>query len=82
LYLVLQLIKNNKSKNKLTIVLDGNKKKDFTFEQSFHREAFCQLMQYMRNKHSTSTDPDCVSIFCGSWNMGGSSTVTFMTNLF
>ena len=67
---VLQLIKNNKSKNKLSIVFEGGKKKDFIFEQSSHREAFCQLMQYIRNKHSDATEPDCVSVFCGSWNMG------------
>jgi len=69
-FLVLQIIKSNKSKTKLSIVFEGNKKREYSFEQSAQREAFCQLLQYLRNKHSTSREPDCVSIFCGTWNMG------------
>ncbi|XP_076804156.1 phosphatidylinositol 3,4,5-trisphosphate 5-phosphatase 2-like isoform X1 [Clavelina lepadiformis] len=67
---VLQIIKNNKSKSKLSIVFEGNKKRDFSFEESEQREAFCQLMQHLRNKLSRSKDPDNIKIFCGSWNMG------------
>jgi len=70
LFAVLQIVKNKKSNNKLSIVFDGNKKRDYTFEQGQHRETFCQLMQHIRNKHSEANEPDCVSIFCGSWNMG------------
>lgn len=34
------------------------------------REAFCQLLQLMKNKHSKQDEPDMISIFIGTWNMG------------
>lgn len=34
------------------------------------REAFCQLLQLMKNKHSNQDEPDMISIFVGTWNMG------------
>lgn len=34
------------------------------------REAFCQLLQLMKNKHSKQDEPDMISVFIGSWNMG------------
>lgn len=34
------------------------------------REAFCQLLQLMKNKHSHQDEPDMISIFIGTWNMG------------
>uniref|UniRef100_A0A6Q2X5T9 phosphatidylinositol-3,4,5-trisphosphate 5-phosphatase n=1 Tax=Esox lucius TaxID=8010 RepID=A0A6Q2X5T9_ESOLU len=34
------------------------------------REAFCQLLQLMKNKHSNQDEPDMISIFIGTWNMG------------
>ncbi|XP_078495542.1 phosphatidylinositol 3,4,5-trisphosphate 5-phosphatase 2 [Ciona intestinalis] len=67
---VLQIVKNNKSKSKLGVVLEGHKKRDYIFDKSSLREVFCQLMQHVRNTHNTSAEPDCISIFCGSWNMG------------
>jgi len=70
---VLQIIKNNKAKSKLSIILD-DKKKDLVFEDNIQREIFCQLMQQIRNLHLKTSDPDQVSIFCGSWNMGISSS--------
>ncbi|KAG7226037.1 hypothetical protein INR49_018647 [Caranx melampygus] len=33
------------------------------------REAFCQLLQLMKNKHSNQDEPDMISIFIGTWNM-------------
>lgn len=34
------------------------------------REAFCQLLQLMKNKHSKQDEPDMISVFIGTWNMG------------
>lgn len=68
--LVVQIIKNNKSQNKLSVLIKGGKKRDFTFERSTQREAFCQLMQHMINLKSGRADPDAISIFVGTWNMG------------
>uniref|UniRef100_A0A8C4EWZ0 phosphatidylinositol-3,4,5-trisphosphate 5-phosphatase n=1 Tax=Dicentrarchus labrax TaxID=13489 RepID=A0A8C4EWZ0_DICLA len=39
----------------------------FVFQK---REAFCQLLQLMKNKHSNQDEPDMISIFIGTWNMG------------
>uniref|UniRef100_A0A8C8C233 phosphatidylinositol-3,4,5-trisphosphate 5-phosphatase n=1 Tax=Oncorhynchus tshawytscha TaxID=74940 RepID=A0A8C8C233_ONCTS len=36
------------------------------------REAFCQLLQLMKTRHSRLSEPDLISVFVGSWNMGGS----------
>lgn len=36
------------------------------------REAFCQLLQLMKNRHSNQDEPDMISLFIGSWNMGES----------
>ncbi|KAI7790031.1 phosphatidylinositol 3 [Triplophysa rosa] len=46
----------------------------FTHDKSerlsvFKREAFCQLLQLMKNKHSNQDEPDMISIFIGTWNM-------------
>nr|XP_039251513.1 phosphatidylinositol 3,4,5-trisphosphate 5-phosphatase 2-like [Styela clava] len=67
---VLQIIKNHKSRSKLSLVYEGGKKREYLFENSGKREAFCQVMQLLRNMHSNNTEPDFVSIFIGAWNMG------------
>lgn len=36
------------------------------------REGFCQLLQQMKNKHSEQPEPDMITIFIGTWNMGRS----------
>lgn len=33
-------------------------------------DAFCQLLQLMKARHSQLTEPDMVSVFVGTWNMG------------
>ncbi|KAM8904469.1 phosphatidylinositol 3,4,5-trisphosphate 5-phosphatase 2A isoform 2-T2 [Spinachia spinachia] len=69
-----QLIKSQRVQNKLGIVFekekDKNQRKDFIFASAKKREAFCQLLQLMKNKHSNQDEPDMISIFIGSWNMG------------
>lgn len=34
------------------------------------REAFCQLLQLMKMRHSKQDEPDVISVFVGTWNMG------------
>ncbi|XP_043928961.1 phosphatidylinositol 3,4,5-trisphosphate 5-phosphatase 2 [Protopterus annectens] len=69
-----QLIKSQRVQNKLGIVFEKEKdkvqRKDFIFENARKREAFCQLLQLMKNKHSNQDEPDMISIFVGTWNMG------------
>uniref|UniRef100_A0A672FY22 phosphatidylinositol-3,4,5-trisphosphate 5-phosphatase n=1 Tax=Salarias fasciatus TaxID=181472 RepID=A0A672FY22_SALFA len=69
-----QLIKSQRVQNKLGIVFekekDKSQRKDFIFASAKKREAFCQLLQLMKNKHSNQDEPDMISIFIGTWNMG------------
>ncbi|XP_034778271.2 phosphatidylinositol 3,4,5-trisphosphate 5-phosphatase 2A isoform X2 [Acipenser ruthenus] len=69
-----QLIKSQRVQNKLGIVFEKEKdktqRKDFIFASAKKREAFCQLLQLMKNKHSNQDEPDMISIFIGTWNMG------------
>uniref|UniRef100_A0A3B4Y7B8 phosphatidylinositol-3,4,5-trisphosphate 5-phosphatase n=1 Tax=Seriola lalandi dorsalis TaxID=1841481 RepID=A0A3B4Y7B8_SERLL len=69
-----QLIKSQRVQNKLGIVFekekDKSQRKDFIFASAKKREAFCQLLQLMKNKHSNQDEPDMISIFIGIWNMG------------
>ncbi|XP_070987900.1 phosphatidylinositol 3,4,5-trisphosphate 5-phosphatase 2A-like [Oncorhynchus clarkii lewisi] len=69
-----QLIKSQRVQNKLGIVFEKDKeksqRKDFIFASAKKREAFCQLLQLMKNKHSNQDEPDMISIYIGTWNMG------------
>ncbi|KAJ8410852.1 hypothetical protein AAFF_G00188090 [Aldrovandia affinis] len=69
-----QLIKSQRVPNKLGIVFekekDKSQRKDFIFASAKKREAFCQLLQLMKNKHSQQDEPDMISVFIGTWNMG------------
>uniref|UniRef100_A0A8C5M9K4 phosphatidylinositol-3,4,5-trisphosphate 5-phosphatase n=1 Tax=Leptobrachium leishanense TaxID=445787 RepID=A0A8C5M9K4_9ANUR len=71
---ILQLIKSQKFHNKLVIVLETEKektqRKEYVFADSKKREGFCQLLQQMKNKHSGQPEPDMLTIFTGTWNMG------------
>ncbi|XP_075717426.1 phosphatidylinositol 3,4,5-trisphosphate 5-phosphatase 1 isoform X1 [Rhinoderma darwinii] len=71
---ILQLIKSQKLPNKLIIVLETEKekiqRKEYIFADSKKREGFCQLLQQMKNKHSDQLEPDMLTIFTGTWNMG------------
>uniref|UniRef100_A0A8D0HC96 phosphatidylinositol-3,4,5-trisphosphate 5-phosphatase n=1 Tax=Sphenodon punctatus TaxID=8508 RepID=A0A8D0HC96_SPHPU len=71
---ILQLVKSQKFPNKLVIVLETEKektqRKEYVFADSKKREGFCQLLQQMKNKHSEQPEPDMITIFIGTWNMG------------
>ncbi|XP_040204870.1 phosphatidylinositol 3,4,5-trisphosphate 5-phosphatase 1 isoform X1 [Rana temporaria] len=83
---ILQLIKSQKLPNKLVIVLETEKektlRKEYVFADSKKREGFCQLLQQMKNKHSDQLEPDMLSIFTGTWNMGDAHPPKDITSWF
>ncbi|CAB1323739.1 unnamed protein product, partial [Coregonus sp. 'balchen'] len=62
---------------KLVIVVETEKektqRKEFVFDDTKKREGFCQLLQQMKNKHSDKPEPDMITLFVGTWNMGNAS---------
>ncbi|XP_075402332.1 phosphatidylinositol 3,4,5-trisphosphate 5-phosphatase 2 isoform X1 [Tenrec ecaudatus] len=81
-----QLIKSQRVQNKLGVVFEKEKdraqRKDFIFVSARKREAFCQLLQIMKNKHSKQDEPDMISIFIGTWNMGSVPPPKHVTSWF
>uniref|UniRef100_A0A3P8ZF05 phosphatidylinositol-3,4,5-trisphosphate 5-phosphatase n=1 Tax=Esox lucius TaxID=8010 RepID=A0A3P8ZF05_ESOLU len=71
---ILQLVRFQSGPAKLRMVVDGhqNTPRELTFESERKREAFCQLLQLMKTKQSHLSEPDILSVFVGTWNMGGS----------
>uniref|UniRef100_A0A7N8WXF9 phosphatidylinositol-3,4,5-trisphosphate 5-phosphatase n=1 Tax=Mastacembelus armatus TaxID=205130 RepID=A0A7N8WXF9_9TELE len=71
---ILQLVKSQKMHTKLVIVVETEKekvlRKEFVFDDTKKREGFCQLLQQMKNKHSEKPEPDMITVFVGTWNMG------------
>ncbi|XP_072540217.1 phosphatidylinositol 3,4,5-trisphosphate 5-phosphatase 1 [Salminus brasiliensis] len=74
---ILQLVKSQKIQTKLVIVAETEKektqRKEFVFNDTKKREGFCQLLQQMKNKHSGKPEPDMITIFVGTWNMGNAN---------
>ncbi|TNN50818.1 Phosphatidylinositol 3,4,5-trisphosphate 5-phosphatase 2B [Liparis tanakae] len=71
---ILQIVKFQSSPAKVRMVVDShhNTPREITFESARKRDAFCQLLQMMRTRHSQLREPDVISVFVGTWNMGGS----------
>ncbi|TMS17460.1 Phosphatidylinositol 3,4,5-trisphosphate 5-phosphatase 2B [Larimichthys crocea] len=71
---ILQIVKFQSSPAKVRMVVDShhNTPREMTFESVRKRDAFCQLFQLMKTRHSQLSEPDVVSVFVGTWNMGGS----------
>ncbi|XP_034560241.1 phosphatidylinositol 3,4,5-trisphosphate 5-phosphatase 1 [Notolabrus celidotus] len=71
---ILQLVKSQKMHAKLAITVETEKektlRKEFVFDNTKKREGFCQLLQQMKNKHSEKLEPDMITVFVGTWNMG------------
>uniref|UniRef100_A0A8C4HNY1 phosphatidylinositol-3,4,5-trisphosphate 5-phosphatase n=1 Tax=Dicentrarchus labrax TaxID=13489 RepID=A0A8C4HNY1_DICLA len=71
---ILQLVKSQKLLGKLHIMVETEKekilRKEFVFDNTKKREGFCQLLQQMKNKHSEKPEPDMITVFIGTWNMG------------
>lgn len=43
------------------------------------RDAFCKLLQLMRARHSQPSEPDMISVFVGTWNMGRAASAVPIT---
>ncbi|XP_053362074.1 inositol polyphosphate phosphatase-like 1b [Clarias gariepinus] len=71
---IVQVVKFQSSPAKLKMVVDSHHKppRELLFESFKKREAFCQLLRLMKNRHSQQIEPDVISVFVGTWNMGGS----------
>ncbi|XP_065814823.1 inositol polyphosphate phosphatase-like 1b isoform X1 [Labrus bergylta] len=71
---IIQIVKFQSSPAKVRIVVDShhNTPREMTFESTRKRDAFCQLLQLMKSRHSQLSEPDMVSVFVGTWNMGSS----------
>ncbi|XP_031449848.1 phosphatidylinositol 3,4,5-trisphosphate 5-phosphatase 2-like isoform X2 [Phasianus colchicus] len=71
---ILQLIKYQSVQSKVRLVynrdLQRSLSKDFIFPSAKKREAFCQLLQLMKIQHSNLDEPDLISVYVGTWNMG------------
>ncbi|XP_051505508.1 phosphatidylinositol 3,4,5-trisphosphate 5-phosphatase 2B-like isoform X2 [Myxocyprinus asiaticus] len=70
---VVQLVKFQRGPAKLKIVVDShhNPARELVFESIKKREAFCRLLQLMKAAHSQQSELDIISVFVGTWNMGG-----------
>ncbi|XP_028939534.1 phosphatidylinositol 3,4,5-trisphosphate 5-phosphatase 2-like, partial [Antrostomus carolinensis] len=71
---ILQLIKYQSVPSKVRLVynreLQKSLSRDFIFPSARKREAFCQLLQLMKIQHSNLDEPDLISVYIGTWNMG------------
>uniref|UniRef100_A0A8C2SUF0 phosphatidylinositol-3,4,5-trisphosphate 5-phosphatase n=1 Tax=Coturnix japonica TaxID=93934 RepID=A0A8C2SUF0_COTJA len=71
---ILQLIKYQSMQSKVRLVYNRDMQrslsKDIVFPSAKKREAFCQLLQLMKIQHSNLDEPDLISVYVGTWNMG------------
>ncbi|XP_061153063.1 phosphatidylinositol 3,4,5-trisphosphate 5-phosphatase 1 [Syngnathus typhle] len=81
-----QLVKSQKMHAKLVIVVETEKekilRKEYVFDNTKKREGFCQLLQQMKNKHSEKPEPDMITVFVGTWNMGNAGPPRNITSWF
>ncbi|XP_029968132.1 inositol polyphosphate phosphatase-like 1b isoform X1 [Salarias fasciatus] len=71
---ILQIVKFQSSPAKVRMVVGShhNTPREMTFESARKCDSFCHLLQLMRTRHCQRSEPDMVSVFVGTWNMGGS----------
>ncbi|KAM9740996.1 inositol polyphosphate phosphatase-like 1b isoform 2-T2 [Menidia menidia] len=71
---ILQVVKFQSSPAKVRMVVDShqNTPQEMTFESARKCDSFCQLLLLMKSRHSQRSEPDVISVFVGTWNMGGS----------
>uniref|UniRef100_A0A3B3UK49 phosphatidylinositol-3,4,5-trisphosphate 5-phosphatase n=1 Tax=Poecilia latipinna TaxID=48699 RepID=A0A3B3UK49_9TELE len=71
---ILQIVKFQNHPAKIRMVVDSyhSTPREMTFESSRKCDSFCQLLLLMKSRHSQLDEPDMVSVFVGTWNMGGS----------
>ncbi|XP_065644502.1 phosphatidylinositol 3,4,5-trisphosphate 5-phosphatase 2A-like isoform X1 [Hydra vulgaris] len=76
---VLQLVKSNSCKTKLSIVLENSPIRNVVFENFKARETFCQAVLQMKKSHSNVAK---LSVFVGTWNMGDADAPPNITDWF
>ncbi|XP_028315920.1 inositol polyphosphate phosphatase-like 1b [Gouania willdenowi] len=71
---ILQIVKFQSMPAKVRMVVDShhNTPLEMSFESVRKCDSFCKLLQLMKTRHSQQSEPDMVSVFVGTWNMGGS----------
>uniref|UniRef100_A0A1A7WZF5 Inositol polyphosphate phosphatase-like 1b n=1 Tax=Iconisemion striatum TaxID=60296 RepID=A0A1A7WZF5_9TELE len=71
---ILQIIKFQNSPAKVQLVVDSyrNTPREMTFESARKCDSFCHLLLLLKSTHAQLNQPDLVSVFVGTWNMGGS----------
>ncbi|XP_037531687.1 inositol polyphosphate phosphatase-like 1b [Nematolebias whitei] len=71
---ILQVVKFQNSPAKIRMVVDSNHNapREMTFESARKCNSFCHLLLLMKTTHAQLDQPDLVSVFVGTWNMGGS----------
>uniref|UniRef100_A0A8C5E098 phosphatidylinositol-3,4,5-trisphosphate 5-phosphatase n=1 Tax=Gouania willdenowi TaxID=441366 RepID=A0A8C5E098_GOUWI len=71
---LLQIVKFQSMPAKVRMVVDShhNTPLEMSFESVRKCDSFCKLLQLMKTRHSQQSEPDMVSVFVGTWNMGGS----------
>uniref|UniRef100_A0A3P9NXA4 phosphatidylinositol-3,4,5-trisphosphate 5-phosphatase n=1 Tax=Poecilia reticulata TaxID=8081 RepID=A0A3P9NXA4_POERE len=71
---ILQIVKFQNHPAKIRMVVDSyhSTPREMTFESARKCDSFCQLLLLMKSRHSQLDEPDMVSVFVGTWNMGGS----------
>ncbi|XP_028815874.1 inositol polyphosphate phosphatase-like 1b isoform X2 [Denticeps clupeoides] len=71
---ILQVVKFQSSPAKVRMLVENlhNPPHELLFESPRKCEAFCHLLQLMKSRHSKQQEPDVISVFVGTWNMGGS----------
>uniref|UniRef100_A0A671M668 phosphatidylinositol-3,4,5-trisphosphate 5-phosphatase n=1 Tax=Sinocyclocheilus anshuiensis TaxID=1608454 RepID=A0A671M668_9TELE len=62
---IVQLVKIQRGPAKLKMVID------ILMRLPQKREAFCRLLQLMKTAHCQQSELDVISVFVGTWNMGG-----------
>lgn len=71
---ILQIVKFQNYPAKIRMVVNSyhSAPREMTFESARKCDSFCQLLLLMKSRHSQLEEPDVVSVFVGTWNMGGS----------
>nr|XP_023650752.1 phosphatidylinositol 3,4,5-trisphosphate 5-phosphatase 2B-like isoform X2 [Paramormyrops kingsleyae] len=71
---ILKLMRFHTNPGKLCMVVDSHTHppREILFESEKKCEAFCQLLQLLKARRAPHSHPDAISVFVGTWNMGGS----------
>ncbi|KAM4585888.1 LOW QUALITY PROTEIN: inositol polyphosphate phosphatase-like 1b [Fundulus diaphanus] len=70
---ILQIVRFQNYPAKIRMVVDSylSTPQEMTFESARKCGSFCQLLLLMKSRHSQLDEPDVISVFVGTWNMGG-----------